>query len=137
MTIINSTAWLEELAKTHIFLDFRPESADCVKMTPTHAGIIPDRGSETDETAGNDRLRVGIFADEMPQNVITRVVNYGLDAILLCGKESPTLIRNLRATVVPDLRASLQIWKTAGADTPEAADRYADCVDVLLRGSLL
>ncbi len=85
--------------------------------------------------------RVGVFVDEMPQSIITRVVSYQLDLVQLHGHESPTLIRNLRATLDPDIRPGLRFIK---AITIPAADRaacreaiatykqYEDCVDYFL-----
>ncbi len=150
-----------------IFWDRSPRN---VTMIPTHAGIIPDRAaipeaheappsapegatidpslhtaSKTIEApsgaVGGAFKRVGVFVDEMPQSIITRVVSYQLDLVQLHGHESPTLIRNLRATLDPDIRPGLRFIK---AITIPAADRaacreaiatykqYEDCVDYFL-----
>jgi len=144
------------LGVDYIGLDFRSESPRFVNMIPTHAGIIPDKVATAYEdelsvcgpsSAGQRKrpLLVGVFADEMPQNIITRVVNFGLDVVQLNGSESPTLIRNLRATVDPDLRPGLQIWKTiclpssddgsAGLETIATYKQYEACVDAFLLDS--
>ena len=91
---------------------FCEQSPRNVSMIPTHAGIIPDRGSVTVKRDTPNIKRVGVFVDEMPQNIITRVLNFQLDIVQLNGKESPTLIRNLRATLDPDLRSGLKFIKT-------------------------
>ncbi len=104
-----------------------------VTMLPTYAGIIPDRGSLT--IAQHTPLRVGVFVDEMPQNIITRVVNFGLDIIQLHGHETPTLIRNLRRTLDPDIHAGIKIIKAISVtsiDDIAAYKAYADCVDYFL-----
>ena len=118
---------------------FGEQSPRNVTMIPTHAGIIPDRGPEglTDKGPG----RVGVFADEMAQNIITRVVNFRLDAIQLNGQEPPTLIRNLRATLTTApygsgaIAPDLQIWKGIRIETAQDLKRcadYEDCVDMFV-----
>ena len=128
------------LGVDYIALDFNPKSPRVVTMTPTHAGIIPDKASPTRGKLGGTAM-VGVFVDEMPQNIITRVVNFGLDVVRLDGSEMPTLIRNLRHTLDPDLHPGLQIWKTivlpASADRDACrevfafASQYESCVDAL------
>lgn len=129
------------LGVDYIGMIFYPKSPRFVNMISTHAGIIPDKVS-TPQHEHDGTALVGVFVDEMPQNIITRVVNFGLDVIQLHGSESPTLIRNLRATIDPDLRPGIQIWKTiaiAPSADPEAAGeafmacrRYEACVDAFL-----
>ena len=129
-----------------IFWDRSPRN---VTMVPTQAGIIPDRApSDLCEKTPKRPQRVGVFVDEMPQNIITRVVNYDLDVIQLHGHETPTMMRNLRATLDPDIRPAIQIWKAiAIAPSPSASSAphpvchdtvaslvapYTDCVDAFL-----
>ena len=106
------------------------------KMIPTHAGIIPDAVElswATDEqTSANAPKRMGIFADEMAQNIITQVVNFQLDMVLFDGDESPTFIRNLRHTLVPDIAPHILFLKTIHQNEPENYQPYEDCVDYLL-----
>lgn len=106
-----------------------------VSMIPTHAGIIPDRGSLDTQCADNSFKRVGIFVDDMPQTIITRVVNYRLDFIQLHGNETPTMIRNLRATLDPDIRPGIKFIKAISVASPEDIAKYhdyEDCVDYFL-----
>ncbi len=116
---------------------FWEKSPRNVTMIPTHAGIIPDRSSLSfpqKDTKGRTKY-VGVFVDEMPQNIITRVVNYHLDIIQLHGQESPTLIRNLRATLDPDILPGAQIAKAISIKEPTDIERYKlyeDCVDYFL-----
>ena len=103
-----------------------------VTMIPTSAGIIPDRGSDIGDFKAK---RVGVFVDEMAQNIITRVVNYKLDLIQLHGHETPTLIRNLRRTLDPDIRPGIQFIKAisvSSSDDIAAYKDYEDCVDYFL-----
>ncbi len=112
-----------------IFYDKSPRN---VTMIPTHAGIIPDRGSDIGHFKAK---RVGVFVDEMPQSIITRVVNFHLDLIQLHGHETPTLIRNLRATIDPDIRPGIKIIKAISVSSRNdvaAYKDYADCVDFFL-----
>ena len=114
---------------------FWAKSPRNVTMIPTHAGIIPDRGSISPLSTHHSPLKVGVFVDEMAQNIITRVVNFQLDLIQLHGRETPTLIRNLRRTLDPDIRPGIKIIKAisvSSRDDIAAYKDYADCVDYFL-----
>ena len=124
-----------ELGVDWIGMIFWDKSPRNVTMIPTHAGIIPDRASLSPLNTHHRPLSVGVFVDEMPQNIITRVVNFHLDAIQLHGQESPTLIRNLRRTLDPDIRPGIRIIKAipvATAADVAAYKQYEDCVDYFL-----
>jgi len=122
-----------------IFWDKSPRN---VTMIPTHAGIIPDRAeAPSDLHQGGKVSRVGVFVDEMAQNIITRAVNYQLNLIQLHGHESPTFIRNLRRTLDPDIRPGLQFIKAISIPTGDpllsskaiaSCKQYEDCVDYFL-----
>ena len=119
---------------------FWEQSPRNVTMIPTHAGIIPDRAKEFEASSASGvsytaPQRVGVFVDEMAQNIITRAVNYRLDIIQLHGHESPTFIRNLRHTLDPDLRLGIRFMKAvsiACADDLLLCKDYEDCVDYFL-----
>ena len=103
---------------------FWPKSPRNVTMIPTHAGIIPDRAPSIDGKG-----------TEMPQNIITRVVNFKLDIIQLHGHETPTVIRNLRKTLDPDIRHGIRIIKAISIgclDDIATYKDYEDCVDYFL-----
>ena len=85
-----------ELGVDWIGMIFYPQSPRNVTMIPSHAGISRDRGSVVGDFKAK---RVGVFVDEMAQNVVTRVVNFKLDMVQFHGHETPTLIRNLRRTI--------------------------------------
>jgi phosphoribosylanthranilate isomerase len=116
-----------------IFWDRSPRN---VTMVPTQAGIIPDRApSDLCEKTPKRPQRVGVFVDEMPQNIITRAVNFELDLIQLHGHETPTMIRNLRRTLDPDIRPGIQFIKAISVscrDDIAAYKPYEDCVDYFL-----
>lgn len=121
-----------ELGVNWIGMIFWDKSPRNVTMIPTYAGIIPDRGSDIGSFKAK---RVGVFVDEMPQNIITRVVNYKLDLVQLHGHETPTLIRNLRRTLAPDIRPGVQFIKAisvGGCNDIAAYKDYDDCVDYFL-----
>ena len=73
--------------------DFIPQSPRYVKMISSQAGIIPDFSVErlralsqqtnTPQPQPITISRVGVFADDMPQNIVTRVYNYALDYVQL------------------------------------------------------
>jgi len=121
-----------ELGVDWIGMIFWPKSPRNVTMIPTHAGIIPDRGTDIGQFQAK---RVGVFVDEMAQNIVTRVVNFKLDMVQLHGHESPTLIRNLRCTLDPDIRPGIKFIKTIsiGSRNDLAAYKdYEDCADYFL-----
>ena len=114
--------------------DFIPQSPRYVKMISSQAGIIPDFSVErlralsqqanTPQPQPISISRVGVFADDMPQNIVTRVYNFRLDYIQLHGQESPTFIRNLRATLIPDIRPHLKIIKAISIANREDLEQY-------------
>ena len=119
-----TTAGVDMLA-----FDFRPESNRFVQMISSRAGIIPDYSEQRlrryrgyENTHGNEGtgVQVGVFADDMPQNIIMRIYNYELDAVQLDGNESAVMIDNLRSSAVPDICSHLTIIKTLHIH--EAAD---------------
>ncbi|MCD7714235.1 MAG: phosphoribosylanthranilate isomerase [Prevotella sp.] len=92
---------------------FDKDDPHYVKSELSYAGIIPDR-ADTDVRDGVEKGRVataGVFADEMPQTVITQVYNYRLDYVQFGGGESKIYIDNLRRTLVPDIVAQVKIIK--------------------------
>lgn len=124
-----------ELGANYIGMIFWGKSPRNVTMIPTHAGIIPDRANSQLSTFSSQFKRVGVFVDEMPQNIITRVVNYKLDVVQMHGHEQPTVIRNLHATLDPDIRANIQFWKAISISNRSDLDickDYEDCVDAFV-----
>lgn len=105
---------------------FWPDSPRYVQQISSRAGIIPDYSSLTDL----DTLpkRVGVFVDDMPQNIVTRVVNYQLDIVQLHGNESPVMIDNLRRTLDPDIHPGIEIMKALSISSAEDLQRYHDYV---------
>lgn len=126
---------------------FWPQSPRYVRMVSSQAGIIPDYSPERLHDAGranemvtgagaeHSPLRVGVFVDEMPQNIVTRVYNYRLDYVQLHGGESPVMIDNLRRTLIPDIAPHIKIIKaisvSSEADLRQTAD-YEGLVDLFL-----
>lgn len=100
---------------------FYPKSPRYVSQISSRAGIIPDYSSERiqrlNEKSGAEPvehrpLRVGVFVDDMPQNIVTRIYNFNLDFIQLHGEESPAMIENLKHTIIPDISPKIKIIKT-------------------------
>lgn len=124
------------LGVDYIGLVFHPQSPRFVSLVPTNAGIVPDKAPAdmSGSVVGTPR-RVGVFVDDMPQNIITRAVLFSLDVIQLHGHETPTMIRNLRSTLHPDIRPGIQLWKAVSIGTAADFDvcrDYEDCVDAFL-----
>ena len=107
-----------------------------VQMISSQAGIIPDyslerlnkgRGKVEESTSIIEQpKRVGVFVDDMPQSIVTRVFNYGLDFVQLHGEESRVMIENLRRTLEPDIKADVKIIKALSIEKPEDVSRYKE-----------
>lgn len=101
---------------------FYPKSTRYVSMINSEAGTMPDYSEERLATmrAGapaqheQGPLRVGVFVDDMPQNIVSRVVNYQLDYVQLHGHESVVMIENLKQTLMPDIAPNIKIIKAFG-----------------------
>jgi phosphoribosylanthranilate isomerase len=114
---------------------FYAKSPRYVQMISSQSGTTPDYSRERlerqmgkQETANvSGRLkRVGVFVDEMPQTIITRVYNYQLDFVQLHGNESPTMIENLKRTLIPDIAPNIKIIKAISVSKAEDVGRYCD-----------
>ena len=96
---------------------FWPKSPRYVQQISSRAGLIPDLPSldgeriKKSETHDKRILTVGVFVDDMPQNIVTRVYNYHLDYVQLHGSESAVMIDNLRRTLIPDIAPNIKIIK--------------------------
>lgn len=125
---------------------FWPKSKRFVNMISAQSGIVPDysqeRLDEMENKEGSQRYtfpkrikRVGVFVDEMPQTIVTRVYNYSLDYIQLHGDETPTVIDNLRSTLVPDIVPDIKFIKAFGissADDFKRCDAFEGKADLML-----
>lgn len=118
---------------------FYPKSPRYVRQISSNAGIIPDYSSlemkNADENDAERIKRVGVFVDDMPQNIVTRVFNYHLDIVQLHGSESPVMIDNLRRTIDPDIRKGIKIMKAISVKSEEDIQRckeYYGHVDYFL-----
>ncbi|MDE6151024.1 MAG: hypothetical protein K2G12_03430 [Prevotella sp.] len=122
---------MSELQHDMIELVFDKDSPDYISQLPSCAGIIPDRADKTAFPSHRATVkRVGVFVDDMPQNIVMRVYNYDLDYIKLCGNESATYIENIKHTLIPDIIPDIKIIKCVSS--LDAAFEYMECVDVLL-----
>ena len=122
-------------------LDFLPNSERYVSQISSCAGIIPDYSSlsdlSSDESSQQQQRPIlcGVFADDMPQNIVTRVFNFKLDVIQLNGEESMVMIDNLHRTLDPDIHAGIKIMKRLVITTREDIMKYkeyAEGVDYFL-----
>ncbi|MBR5657495.1 MAG: phosphoribosylanthranilate isomerase [Prevotella sp.] len=115
---------------------FWKESPRFVQMISSQAGIIPDyslerlnkgRGKVEESTSITEQpKRVGVFVDDMPQSIVTRVFNYSLDFVQLHGDESRVMIENLRRTLEPDIKSGVKIIKALSIEKPEDVNRYKE-----------
>ena len=132
---------VSQLGIDWIGLDFIPNSERYVSQIASCAGIIPDYSSLSD--LSSDKLSqqkkgpvlCGVFADDMPQNIVTRVVNFNLDVVQLNGDESSVMIDNLRRTLDPDIHAGIKIMKRLVITKREDIEKYkeyAEGVDYFL-----
>ena len=107
-----------------IGLIFYPPSPRYVQQFSSGAGIIPDYAPDMGKTP----LRVGVFVDDMPQNIVTRVYNYKLDYIQLHGNEPSETLENLRATIDPDIKPKIKIIKAISVSSAEDIKKYKEYV---------
>lgn len=107
-----------------IGLIFYPPSSRYVQQFSSGAGIIPDYAPDMGKTP----LRVGVFVDDMPQNIVTRVYNYKLDYIQLHGNEPRETLENLRATIDPDINPNIKIIKAISVSSAEDIKKYKEYV---------
>lgn len=107
-----------------IGLIFYPPSPRYVQQFSSGAGIIPDYAPDMGKTP----LRVGVFVDDMPQNIVTRVYNYKLDYIQLHGNEPRETLENLRATIDPDIKPKIKIIKAISVSSAEDIKKYKEYI---------
>ena len=107
-----------------IGLIFYPPSPRYVQQFSSGAGIIPDYAPDMGKTP----LRVGVFVDDMPQNIVTRVYNYKLDYIQLHGNEPRETLENLRATIDLDIKPKIKIIKAISVSSAEDIKKYKEYV---------
>ena len=121
---------------------FFPKSPRYVSQIRSRAGIIPDysvfmkheelssKELSSKELSSKEMMRqvkrVGVFVDDMPQNIVTRAVNYELDIIQLHGSESVIMIDNLRSTLAPSIRKGIKFMKALSISTAEDILRYKE-----------
>ena len=121
---------------------FYPKSPRYVSQIRSRAGIIPDysvfmkheelssKELSSKELSSKELMRqvkrVGVFVDDMPQNIVTRAVNYELDIIQLHGSESVIMIDNLRSTLAPSIRKGIKFMKALSISTAEDILRYKE-----------
>ena len=127
----------EEAGADWIGFIFHKDSPRFVSMYSSLAGIIPDYAPSSLSRNDKDNIskRVGVFVDDMPQTIVTMVVNFHLDMVQLHGNESRIMIENLRRTIEPDIHPGLKIIKAISISSKEDVMRYKEyevSVDYLL-----
>ena len=132
---------VSQLGVDMIGMIFYPKSPRYVEMQSSHAGIIPDyakedieasdssgSSSESVSTSSKSPARVGVFVDDMVQNIVTRVVNYHLDYVQLHGNEPREMCENLRLTLEPDIRPGIKIIKAISVSDASDIQKYKEYV---------
>ena len=132
---------VSQLGVDMIGMIFYPKSPRYVEMQSSHAGIIPDyvkedigasdssgSSSESVSTSSKTPARVGVFVDDMVQNIVTRVVNYHLDYVQLHGNEPREMCENLRLTLDPDIRPGIKIIKAISVSDASDIQKYKEYV---------
>lgn len=132
---------VSQLGVDMIGMIFYPKSPRYVEMQSSHAGIIPDyakedieasdssgSSSESVSTSSKSPARVGVFVDDMVQNIVTRVVNYHLDYVQLHGNEPREMCENLRLTLDPDIRPGIKIIKAISVSDASDIQKYKEYV---------
>ena len=132
---------VSQLGVDMIGMIFYPKSPRYVEMQSSHAGIIPDYAkedigasdssgcsSESVSVSSKTPARVGVFVDDMVQNIVTRVVNYHLDYVQLHGNEPREMCENLRLTLDPDIRPGIKIIKAISVSDASDIQKYKEYV---------
>lgn len=132
---------VSQLGIDWIGLDFQAKSERYVSQISSCAGIIPDYSSLSDLSSNEPSqqskrpILCGVFADDMPQNIVTRVFNFKLDIVQLNGEESMVMVNNLRHTLDPDIHAGIKIMKRLVITKREDIEKhkeYEDGIDYFL-----
>lgn len=120
---------VSQLGVDMIGMVFYPKSPRYVEMQSSHAGIIPDYVKEDiNIKSSKSPARVGVFVDDMVQNIVTRVVNYHLDYVQLHGNEPREMCENLRLTLDPDIRPGIKIIKAISVSDASDIQKYKEYV---------
>lgn len=120
---------VSQLGVDMIGMIFYPKSPRYVEMQSSHAGIIPDYAKENiNIKSSKSPARVGVFVDDMVQNIVTRVVNYHLDYVQLHGNEPREMCENLRLTLDPDIRPGIKIIKAISVSDASDIQKYKEYV---------
>ena len=120
---------VSQLGVDMIGMIFYPKSPRYVEMQSSHAGIIPDYVKEDiNIKSAKSPARVGVFVDDMVQNIVTRVVNYHLDYVQLHGNEPREMCENLRSTLDPDIRPGIKIIKAISVSDASDIQKYKEYV---------
>ena len=120
---------VSQLGVDMIGMIFYPKSPRYVEMQSSHAGIIPDYVKEDiNIKSAKSPARVGVFVDDMVQNIVTRVVNYHLDYVQLHGNEPREMCENLRLTLDPDIRPGIKITKAISVSDASDIQKYKEYV---------
>lgn len=126
---------VSQLGIDWIGLDFQAKSERYVRQISSCAGIIPDYSSLSDLSSNEPSqqskrpILCGVFADDMPQNIVTRVFNFKLDIVQLNGEESMVMVNNLRHTLDPDIHAGIKIMKRLVITKREDIEKYKEYED--------
>ena len=120
---------VSQLGVDMIGMIFYPKSPRYVEMQSSHAGIIPDYAKEDiNIKSSKSPARVGVFVDDMVQNIVTRVVNYHLDYVQLHGNEPREMCENLRLTLDPDIRPGIKIIKAISVSDASGIQKYKEYI---------
>ncbi len=117
-----------------IGLIFYPKSPRYVK-SPNSLTPLPLSQGEGSDMLDKQYKTVGVFVNDMPQNIVTAVYNYHLSYIQLHGDESTVMIDNLRRTLVPDIVPQIKIIKAISVSCAEdikQCETYEGHVDLFL-----
>lgn len=115
---------VEDLGIDWMGFIFFQKSPRYVSQLSSRAGTIPDY-SQLSRLEKRVK-RVGVFVDDMPQNIVTHVYNDHLDIVQLHGDESPVMMDNLRRTLDPDIRPGVKLMKVLSVASQADIERWRD-----------
>ena len=134
-----------------IGLNFEKGNPRFVKMFSSNSGIQPDYSSlqidaikKSKDVLSFANVKVfGVFKDDMPQSIVTRIYNFKLNGVQLNGEENTVMIDNLKTTVIDDIVPSLDVIKTIEVNSCNDFDKalsfegHADMIFFKLNPALL
>ena len=136
----NDIDGVAQLGIDYVGLQFAKDKPHHMVMRLRRTGTLPDTASSDYSSlmangASRLPLLVGMFSDASVQSIVTAVYSYSLDYVQLDSDCGDIFVRNLIATIVPDISERLGIIKAfdiSSADDFESCHAYDDLAEAFI-----